>query len=67
MHHSAETEVKKDAEAYLAKLKLDGYREPHFGINLQPRRQKAVAQYLELKLPLKSFSNAHRICRFLDP
>lgn len=67
VYQSVENGVKKDAEAYLAKLKLDEYREPHFGIKPQPSWRKAVVQYLELKLPLKSFSNAHRISRFLEP
>jgi len=67
IRQSAGTEIKADAEAYLAKLKLDAYREAHFGIKPQRSWQEAVVRYLELKRTLRSFSDVQRICRFLDP
>ena len=66
VRQSAGTEIKGDAEAYLAKLKLDAYREAHFGIKPQRTWQEAVVRYLELKRTLKSFSDRQQICRALD-
>lgn len=67
VRQSAGTEIRADAEAYLAKLRLDAYRETHFGIKPQRSWQEAVVRYLELKRGLRSFSDVQRICRFLDP
>jgi len=67
VRQSAGTEIKEDAAAYLAKLRLDAYRETHFGIKPQRSWQEAVVRYLELKRNLRSFSDVQRICRFLDP
>ena len=67
VRQSAGTEIRADAEAYLAKLKLDAYRETYFGIKPQRSWQEAVVRYLELKRTLRSFSDVQRICRFLDP
>ena len=67
VRQSAGTAIKEDAEAYLAKLKLDAYRETHFGIKPQRSWQEAVVRYLELKRRLRSFSDVQRICRLLDP
>lgn len=67
VRQSAGTEIRADAEAYLAKLKLDAYRETYFGIKPQRSWQDAVVRYLELKRTLRSFSDVQRICRFLDP
>lgn len=67
VRQSAGTEVREDAEAYLAKLKLDAYRETHFGIKPQRSWQEAVVRYLELKRTLKSFSDVQRMLRLLDP
>lgn len=66
VRQSAGTERREDAEAYLAKLKLDAYRETHFGIKPQRSWQEAVVRYLELKRGLRSFSDVQRICRHLD-
>ena len=55
VRQSAGTDVKEDAEAYLAKLKLDAYRETHFGIKPQRSWQEAVVRYLELKRTLRMF------------
>ena len=67
VRQSAGTEIREDAEAYLAKLKLDAYRETYFGIKPQRSWQEAVVRYLELKRGLRSFTDVQRICRFLDP
>jgi integrase len=67
VRQSAGTDVREDAEAYLAKLKLDAYRETHFGIKPQRSWQEAVVRFLELKRTLRSFSDVQRICRLLDP
>ena len=67
VRQSAGTDVREDAEAYLAKLKLDAYRETHFGIKPNHSWQEAVVRYLELKRTLRSFSDVQRICRLLDP
>lgn len=66
VRQSSGTEIRADAEAFLAKLKLDAYRETHFGIKPERTWQEAVIRYLELKRTLKSFSDVQRICRHLD-
>lgn len=66
VRQSSGTDNRADAEAFLAKLKLDAYRETHFGIKPERTWQEAVIRYLELKRTLKSFSNVQRICRHLD-
>ena len=67
VRQSAGTESREDAEALLAKLKLDAYRGTHFGIKPQRSWQEAVVRYLELKARLRSFADVQRICRLLDP
>ncbi len=66
VRQSAGTENREDAEAYLAKLKLDAYRETHFGIKPQRSWQEAVIRYLSLKRSLRNFPALQRICRHLD-
>ena len=67
IRQSAGTENREDAQALLAKLKLDAYRGHHFGIKPQRSWQEAVVRYLELKGGLRSFTDLQRICRLLDP
>ena len=64
---SARTEDRAEAEALLARLKADSFREAAFGI--KPRRmwQEAVVRYLEVKASLRSIRDLRRICRRLDP
>lgn len=45
IRQSAGTECRDDAEALLAKLKLDAYRGHHFGIKPQRSWQEAVVRY----------------------
>lgn len=67
LRQSAGTEDREEAEALLAKLKLDAYRETHFGIKPQRSWQEAVVRYLSLKATLRSFRDVQRICRLLHP
>ena len=67
LRQSAGTEVFEDAQALLAKLKLDAYRETHLGIKPKRSWQEAVVRYLSIKSSLKSFRDVQRICRMLDP
>jgi integrase len=67
IRQSAGTETREDAEALLAKLKLDAYRGHHFGIKPQRSWQEAAVRYLELKTSLRSFADVQRTLRFLDP
>ena len=67
IRQSAGTENREDAEALLAKLKLDAYRGHHFGIKPQRSWQEAVVRYLELKRRLRSFADVQRMLRLMDP
>lgn len=67
LRQSAGTENREEAEALLAKLKLDAYRETHFGIKPKRSWQEAVVRYLIIKATLRSFADVKRICRMLDP
>lgn len=67
IRQSAGTETREDAEALLAKLKLDAYRGHHFGIKPERSWQEAVVRYLDLKRGLRSHKDLQRICRYLDP
>ena len=67
LRQSSGTEDRADAEALLAKLKLEAYREVHFGVKPQRSWQEAVVRYLAVKAMLRSFSDVRRICRMLDP
>ncbi len=66
VRQSAGTENREDAEALLAKLKLDAYRGHHFGIKPQRSWQEAAVRYLELKRNLRSFTTTQQILRKLD-
>lgn len=67
IRQSAGTENREDAEALLAKLKLDAYRGHHFGIKPQRTWQEAVIRYVEIKQGLRSASDVRRVLRYLDP
>jgi len=64
---STGTQNREEAEAYLAKIKLDAYREVHFGIKPQRTWQEAVVRYLQVKATLRSFRDVKRICVHLHP
>ncbi len=67
LRQSAGTEDREDAEALLAKLTLEAYRERHFGLKPERSWQEAVVRYLAVKSMLRSFGDVQRICRMLDP
>jgi integrase len=67
IRQSSGTEIRKDAEALLAKIRLEAFREHHFGIKPQRSWQEAVVRYLAIKVNLRSFNDVQRICRKLDP
>jgi integrase len=67
LRQSAGTENRDEAEALLAKLKLEAYREEHFGIKPHRSWQEAVLRYLEAKASLRSYRDVKRICRHLHP
>ncbi len=67
VRQSAGTGSREDAEALLAKLKLEAYRQCHFGLKPKRSWQEAVVRYLTLKASLRSFRDVQRICRMLDP
>ena len=67
IRQSAGTEDREEAEALLAKIKLDAYREAHFGVKPHRSWQEAVVRYLEVKTSLRSIRDVKRICRQLHP
>ncbi len=66
VRQSTGTEDRGEAEALLAQIRLDAYRQHHFGVKPQRSWQEAVIRYLALKRTLKSFADVQRICRHLD-
>lgn len=67
LRQSAGTENREDAEALLAKLTLDAYREAHFGFKPERSWQEAVVRYLDAKASLRSYPEVKRMCRNLHP
>ena len=67
IRQSAGTENRQDAEALLAKIRLEAFREHHFGIKPHRSWQEAVVRYLTIKANLRSYRDVNRICRMLDP
>jgi len=67
IRQSAGTEDRKEAEALLAKFKLEAFRAANFGIKPERSWQEAVVRYLTSKSNLRSFRDVQRICRMLDP
>jgi len=67
IRQSTGTEDRSEAEALLAKLKLESFREENFGIKPEHAWQEAVVRYLASKETLRSFRDLQRICRMLDP
>lgn len=66
IRQSTGVESREDAQAYLAKIELDAFREAHFGIKRQRSWQEAVVRYLAVKASLRSIRDLTRICRMLD-
>ena len=67
IRQSAGTENRQDAETLLAKIRLEAFKEHHFGFKPQHSWQEAVVRYLTIKASLRSYRDANRICRLLDP
>lgn len=67
VRQSTGTQDREEAEALLAKLKLEAFREHHFGIKRPRSWQEAVVRYLEVKSTLRSIRDVTRICRGLHP
>lgn len=66
IRQSSGTEDRTEAEAFLAKLKLDVYREIHFGIKPQRTWQEAVVRFLAVKATLRDVKGYRGLCRRLD-
>ncbi|MGQ2964338.1 tyrosine-type recombinase/integrase [Methylophilus sp.] len=66
LRQSTGTEDKFEAEALLSKIKLDSYREHHFGIKPQRSWQEAVVRFLAVKGTLRDIKGYVGICRRLD-
>ena len=67
IRQSTGTENRREAEAVLAKLKVEAFREVHLGIKPERSWKEAVVRYLASKQHLRSFADVQRICRKLDP
>lgn len=65
LRQSAGTEDRNEAEALLAKLTLEAYKEQHFGIKPQRSWQEAVVRFLEVKSHLRSIKTYCILCRQL--
>ena len=63
---STGTEDRNQALAYLAKIKVDAFREANFGIKPQRTWQEAVLRYLSGKRYLRSYHSYKLICKALD-
>src|SRR5207248_4089853 len=57
---STRTEDRKEAEALVAKLKSEAFREAAFGIKPKRSWQQAVVRYLEVKASLRSVRDVRR-------
>lgn len=66
LRQSTGTEDKFEAEALLSKIKLESYREHHFGIKPQRSWQEAVVRFLAVKGTLRDIKGYKGICRRLD-
>lgn len=64
---STRTENREEAQAFLAKLKVEAFRETTFGVKPKRSWQEAVVRYLEVKASLRSIRDVRRICRVLHP
>ena len=67
IRQSAGTENRDEAEALLARIKLEAFRATHFGFKPQRSWQETVVRYLSSKSNLRSLRDVQRICRMLDP
>lgn len=66
IRQSTGTEDRQDAEALLAKITLDAYREVHFGVKAKRSWQEAVVRYLSVKVNMRSIRDIRAALRRLD-
>lgn len=66
LRQSTGVETRKEAEAYLAKLKLEAYQAFHLGIKPQRSWQEAVVRFLTVKANLRDIRGYQSRCRRLD-
>ena len=64
---STKTENRKEATAYLAKLRHEAFQTAMFGVKEKRSWQEAVVRYLQSKANLRSIEDVRRICRNLHP
>jgi integrase len=64
---STKTANRKEAEAYVAKLKREAYEQGPLGLRSPRTWKEAVVRYLSVKSNLRSIEDVKRICRKLDP
>ena len=67
LRQSSGTSDRKAAEALVASLKTQAFKEAHFGVKPKRSWQEAVVRYLEVKKSLRSSRDVKRICRILHP
>jgi len=67
VRQSTGTGDREEAKALVAKLKVEAFKEAHFGVKPKRSWQEAVVRYLEVKKSLRSSRDVRRICRVLDP
>jgi len=67
IRQSTGTENRTEAQAFVARLKVDAFRESKLGIKSKRTWQEAVLRYLEVKTSRRSIRDLKRICRRLDP
>lgn len=67
VRQSTRTEDRTEALAFLAKLKVEAFKEGTFGQKPKRSWQEAVVRYLAAKKSLRSVRDVKRICRVLDP
>lgn len=63
---STGTEDRDEALAFLAKIRVDAFREVNFGIKPHRTWQEAVLRYLAGKQHLRSYKTYRDLCRALD-
>lgn len=66
IRQSTGTEDRQDAEALLAKITLEAYREKHFGVKANRSWQEAVVRYLSVKANMRSIRDIRAALRRLD-
>jgi len=67
VRQSTGTGDRKEAEAFVVKLKHDAHREAFFGVKPKRTWQEAVIRYLAVKSSLRGVEKQRQICRKLDP